>query len=397
MPKKYLKGPKLFNLNFLAASLASQVLHPPLSLASQPNSFYSFLRSWGLVPIKKPLGKTKHASSPHYCSCTYKGLHIGCPPCRQPSLRNSNNFALNSILCTPKKYSGVSQHYFNPKVEFDSPYVDNKLQNWNKFSRNIVVRSELAETGYPDAGYPLSDLQLSSKFRGICFYAVTAFAAIFLFVLMMLAHPFVLLLDRYKRKAHHLVAKIWATLTVSPFYKIEFEGLDNLPGPDTPAVYVSNHQSFLDIYTLLTLGRSFKFISKTGIFLFPIIGWAMFMMGTIPLKRMDSRSQLDCLKRCMDLIKKGASVFFFPEGTRSKDGKLGSFKKGAFSIAVKTRVPVVPIVLIGTGKIMPPGMEGIVNPGSVKVVIHKPIEGNDAEVLCNEARNIIADVLNQKG
>ncbi|RVW96104.1 1-acyl-sn-glycerol-3-phosphate acyltransferase 1, chloroplastic [Vitis vinifera] len=257
----------------------------------------------------------------------------------------SSTVALNSILCTPKKYSGVSQHYFNPKVEFDSPYVDNKLQNWNKFSRNIVVRSELAETGYPDAGYPLSDLQLSSKFRGICFYAVTAFAAIFY----------------------------------------------------TPAVYVSNHQSFLDIYTLLTLGRSFKFISKTGIFLFPIIGWAMFMMGTIPLKRMDSRSQLDCLKRCMDLIKKGASVFFFPEGTRSKDGKLGSFKKGAFSIAVKTRVPVVPIVLIGTGKIMPPGMEGIVNPGSVKVVIHKPIEGNDAEVLCNEARNIIADVLNQKG
>lgn len=46
---------------------------------------------------------------------------------------------------------------------------------------------------------------------------------------------------------------------------------------------------------------------------------------------------------------------------------------------------------------MPPGMEGIVNPGSVKVVIHKPIEGNDSEVLCNEARNIIADVLNQKG
>ena len=108
----------------------------------------------------------------------------------------------------------------------------------------------------------------------------------------MLAHPFVLLLDRYKRRAQHLVAKIWATLTVSPFYKIEFEGLENLPGSDTPAVYVSNHQSFLDIYTLLTLGRSFKFISKTGIFLFPIIGWAMFMMGTIPLKRMDSRSQL---------------------------------------------------------------------------------------------------------
>ncbi|KAH1256724.1 1-acyl-sn-glycerol-3-phosphate acyltransferase 1, chloroplastic [Glycine max] len=122
------------------------------------------------------------------------------------------------------------------------------------------------------------------------------------------------------------IALIDNTIYFLPSKKKKFEGSENLPPPDTPAVYVSNHQSFLDIYTLLTLGRSFKFISKTGIFLFPIIGWAMFLLGIIPLKRMDSRSQLDCLKRCMDLIKKGASVFFFPEGTRSKDGRIGTFK-----------------------------------------------------------------------
>lgn len=131
-----------------------------------------------------------------------------------------------------------------------------------------------------------------SKARGICFYAVTAVVAIFLFVLMVLQHPFVLLLDRYRRKAHFFIAKLWATLTVSPFLNIKFEGLENLPPVQTPAVYVSNHQSFLDIYTLLTLGRPFKFISKTSVFLFPIIGWAMFLLGVIPLKRMDSRSQL---------------------------------------------------------------------------------------------------------
>lgn len=133
---------------------------------------------------------------------------------------------------------------------------------------------------------------MGSKVRGICFYAVTAVVAIFLIVLMLVGHPFVLLLDRYRRKFHHFIAKLWATLTVSPFLKLEIEGLENLPSSDTPAVYVSNHQSFLDIYTLLTLGKSFKFISKTGIFLFPVIGWAMSMMGVIPLKRMDSRSQL---------------------------------------------------------------------------------------------------------
>lgn len=126
----------------------------------------------------------------------------------------------------------------------------------------------------------------------MCFYAVTAVVAIFLIVPMLVVHPFVLLLDQYRRKFHHFNAKLWATLTVSLFLKLEIEGLENLPSSDTPAVYVSNHQSFLDIYTLLTLGKSFKFISKTGIFLIPVIGWAMSMMGVIPLKRMDSRSQL---------------------------------------------------------------------------------------------------------
>ncbi|PKA54198.1 1-acyl-sn-glycerol-3-phosphate acyltransferase 1, chloroplastic [Apostasia shenzhenica] len=221
--------------------------------------------------------------------------------------------------------------------------------------------------------------------------------AIPLFVMMVMMHPFVMILDRHRRRFHHLTAKIWAILTISPFYRFEFEGIHNLPSDDTAAVYVSNHQSFLDTYTLLTLGRSFKFISKTSIFLIPIIGWAMFLMGLVPLRRMDSKSQLECLKRCMDFVRKGASVFFFPEGTRSKDGKLGAFKKGAFAVAAKTEALVVPIALMGTGKIMPTGMEGILNSGSVKVVIHKPIKGTDAENLCTESRNAIADTLIRHG
>ncbi|XP_072987927.1 1-acyl-sn-glycerol-3-phosphate acyltransferase BAT2, chloroplastic [Typha latifolia] len=260
--------------------------------------------------------------------------------------------------------------------------------------RNTIARSEIAAAGpTDDSSRSLSELQLGSRIRGVCFYSVTAVVAIFLFAMMVVVHPFVLLFDRYRRRAHHVIAKIWATVTIFPFYKFEIEGMENLPRQTMPAVYVSNHQSFLDIYTLLTLGRCFKFISKTSIFLFPIIGWAMFFLGVIPLRRMDSRSQLDCLKRCIDLVRKGASVFFFPEGTRSKDGKLGVFKKGAFSVAAKTGVPVVPITLMGTGSLMPPGMEGNLNSGLVKVVIHKPIEGRDAEALSSEARRVIADTL----
>ncbi|XP_057487765.1 1-acyl-sn-glycerol-3-phosphate acyltransferase LPAT1, chloroplastic-like isoform X2 [Actinidia eriantha] len=286
----------------------------------------------------------------------YTRIYAGPSPFKRETSRKAIYCGPDRTLFSLGNYTNVTCCSFNPKEQFARRYHDNKCHNRNKLSQYIVVRSELTGTGTLDAAYPLPAPGLGSKVRGICFYAVTAAVAIFLFVLML----------------------------------VEVEGLENLPAPNTPAVYVSNHQSFLDIYTLLTLGRSFKFISKTSIFIFPVVGWAMFLMGLIPLRRMDSRSQLDCLKRCMDLVKKGASVFFFPEGTRSKDGKLGAFKEGAFSIAANTKVPVVPITIIGIGKIMPSGREGILNPGSVRIVIHKPIEGNNADMLCNEARNVIA-------
>ncbi|XP_068651101.1 1-acyl-sn-glycerol-3-phosphate acyltransferase LPAT1, chloroplastic-like [Aristolochia californica] len=315
------------------------------------------------------------------------------------SSQNPRTFSSSSL----GSQRSTSAFYPRPFSELRSS-AENMSQCWptdflvrvpkqSSIRRNTVVRSELLGTGSPDAAYSLPEFQLASKLRGICFFAVNAIAAIFLFMVMLLAHPFVLLFDPYQRKLHHWVAKIWATLTVKPFFSIEIEGLENLPSSTTAAVYVSNHQSFLDIYALLTLGRSFKFISKTSIFLIPIIGWAMYMLRFIPLRRMDSRSQLECLKRCIDLIKKGTSVFFFPEGTRSKDGKLGTFKKGAFSVAAKTGAPVIPISVLGTGNLMPPGLEGTLNTGAVKVVIHKPIEGSDPDLLCNEAGNLISDAL----
>ncbi|CAA0806481.1 1-acyl-sn-glycerol-3-phosphate acyltransferase 1-chloroplastic [Striga hermonthica] len=354
---------------------------------------------------------------------SHNGFHFSCCPRKQPVQRYSrNHIPPLKILCCSRPDCFPTRRAFYQK-EDPGRILDicESCKKSRKSSRDIVARSEL--TGSSGASYPLSgtllawsgsiflfvteathyiiifnsEIWLNSKVRGICFYAATAFAAVVLFVPMLLQHPFVLMFDRYRRKAHYLVAKTWAFLTVAPFMKIKYEGMENLPSIDTPAIYVSNHQSFLDIYTLLTLGRSFKFISKTSIFLYPIIGWAMFLLGVIPLKRMDSRSQLDCLKQCITLIKKGASVFFFPEGTRSKDGKLGTFKKGAFSVASKTGVPVIPIALIGTGDIMPAGREGILNPGSVKVIVHPPIGGNNPDELCTEARNVIAGALNRQG
>ncbi|CAN1326096.1 1-acyl-sn-glycerol-3-phosphate acyltransferase LPAT1, chloroplastic, partial [Linum perenne] len=324
---------------------------------------------------------------------TYRGLYN----IKLPTFISTSYSAVSCFSCVSRKNSIVTWSCYSKEQIGDKPYLDGKPWKHNRLSSRTVVRSQLADPGITDVdSFPSSEVCMLSKLRGICFYIITATVAIFMIVLMLLQHPLVLSLDQYRRKAHHVIASTWAKLTITPFFNIKFQGVENLPPADTPAVYVSNHQSFLDIYTLLTLGRNFKFISKTAIFLYPIIGWAMSMLGMIPLKRMDSKSHMECLKRCTDLVKKGASVFFFPEGTRSKDGNLGAFKKGAFSIAAKTGAPVVPMTLMGTGGIMPTGKEGILNLGSVTVVIHKPIHGTDAAALCNEARTVVAGPLNQQ-
>lgn len=230
--------------------------------------------------------------------------------------------------------------------------------------------------------------------KGFLFYSATFTLALPLFVTMCVLAPAVALLDPIRRRAQHTVNNVWAKVSTRIFYKVRIVGAENLPPADAPAVYVANHQSFLDIYTLFWLNRPFKFISKTSNFLIPIIGWSMFLTGHVRLNRVGRRSQLKCLGECASLLAVGAPVLFFPEGTRSRDGELGEFKKGAFSVAAKARVPVVPVSLVGTGALMPNGREGCMFPGSVTVVVHPPLPpSKDADALMTAARAAIAGPL----
>lgn len=215
---------------------------------------------------------------------------------------------------------------------------------------------------------------------------------------MLLLAPVVALFDPKRRRAQHFVNDWWAKASTAPFYRVRIVGAEKLPEASEPAVYVANHQSFLDIYTLFWLGRPFKFISKTSNFLIPIIGWSMFLTGHIRLNRVDRRSQLACLSECRDLLAAGAPVLFFPEGTRSKDGTMAEFKKGAFSVAAKAGVPVVPVSLVGTGALMPNGQEGRLYGGpfggAVTVVVHDQIPpSKDADAMMEAARSAIAGSL----
>eukprot|EP00899_Mesostigma_viride_P004823 jgi/Mesvir1/14341/Mv09749-RA.1 len=162
--------------------------------------------------------------------------------------------------------------------------------------------------------------------RALAFYTYTLTLSVPLFIIMLLLTPIEWLTDRVRRRKLHFVNDLWANVSTWPFFRVEIVGKENLPGPDQPAVYTANHLSYMDIYSLFALRRPFKYISKLSNFLIPIVGWSMFLTGHISLKRTDTRSQIDCLKTCVELLKTGSPVLFFPEGTRSKDGRLHGFK-----------------------------------------------------------------------
>ncbi|KAL6539340.1 hypothetical protein OROHE_011111 [Orobanche hederae] len=278
----------------------------------------------------------------------------------------------HKTLYGSRKHLYLNQSSLDHKEEVNRTCNNYEGPQKSRKSRDVVARSELAGTGSPGASYPLSELV---EFKGQ--------GNLLLCCNRLCCHHYV----RANASTTSVCAHVRSISERSPLSCCQNMGFSN-GGP-----------IFQDRISGIGKSPYKRYPSNTSIFLYPIIGWAMFLLGVIPLKRMDSRiiRSLDCLKQCITLIKKGASIFFFPEGTRSKDGKLGPFKKGAFSVAAKTRVPVVPITLIGTGEIMPAGMEGKLNPGSVKVVVHPSIIGNNPDELCSEARNVIARGLIRKG
>uniref|UniRef100_A0A7S4FK38 1-acyl-sn-glycerol-3-phosphate acyltransferase n=1 Tax=Eutreptiella gymnastica TaxID=73025 RepID=A0A7S4FK38_9EUGL len=244
----------------------------------------------------------------------------------------------------------------------------------------------------PQSGLYRTDYNVFQEFlaslKAILFFVTNFLVAAPLFVFGMLPlYPICRAFDPHVRRALDRVNWLWATLSSFLFYKVEVVNPENLPAEGVAAMYVANHQSWLDIFAMYSLNRSFKWVSKVSIFYIPITGWAMGLTGHVALRRTDRRSQMQVIKDCMFKMRNGVSMFFFPEGTRSKTGKVGKFQKGAFTIAKKLKTPIVPITVVGTGNIMQPGNEFKMyshRPG-VKLIVHPMIypgeETTDVELM----------------
>jgi len=142
----------------------------------------------------------------------------------------------------------------------------------------------------------------------------------------------------------------------------------------TAVLVVSNHQGDFDIPVLLAYaGRPIAFVAKKELGNIPLISRWMALLGCIFLDREDRRKQVKQIRQTVDQLKQGLSMVIFPEGTRSRGGDMLPFAAGSLSIAEKAGVPILPITLVDTYKLLPKGSKTL--PGAkVKVIIHPPVE-----------------------
>lgn len=168
-------------------------------------------------------------------------------------------------------------------------------------------------------------------------------------VLFVLTTPF----DR-RGVVLHGWTSIWASLYtwLNPWWHVEVTGRSLIP-KQGPAVFVANHLSVVDILVLFRLFTHFKWVSKRSNFKIPVIGWNMWMNRYVPLVRGDRDSIAAMFARCEETLRRGSSVFMFPEGTRSEDGVMRPFKSGAFGLALRMGVPIVPIAIQGSERALP--------------------------------------------
>lgn len=133
--------------------------------------------------------------------------------------------------------------------------------------------------------------------------------------------------------------------------KLEVNGYDNIP-KDRAVLFIGNHISYYDIIvTYPLMKRPTGYIAKKEIKKIPFLSWWMYFVNCVFLDRKDPRQGLKSVLTAAEMIESGISIFLFPEGTRSKDGKLADFKDGGFKIASKSKCPIIPVGIQGTSDV----------------------------------------------
>lgn len=190
-----------------------------------------------------------------------------------------------------------------------------------------------------------------------------------------------------------MARKLWAPflLRISGS-RVVVHGAENVD-PRQPTIYVSNHQSTIDIPALfIALPVNLRFVAKSQLRWVPVLGWYMWAAGHVFIDRSRGRRAFEALEKAALQIKNGKSILVYPEGTRSPDGRIFPFKRGSFALALRAGVRLCPVTIEGSYKVMPKNSWRI-TPGDIHVKIGPPIDpkpfGDDRDKLMEKVRDVI--------
>jgi 1-acyl-sn-glycerol-3-phosphate acyltransferase len=205
--------------------------------------------------------------------------------------------------------------------------------------------------------------------RTIFVWFCIVIALLILGIVIFITYPF----DRRGKVIHHY-ARLWGKIALLVNrVKVRVEGIEHLKG-EGPYIFMSNHQGTYDIFALLGhLPFQFRWLAKKELFSIPFFGWVIAAAGYISIDREGTRKTVEAMNEAARKIREGVSVVIFPEGSRSPDGSIQPFKKGGFTLAIKSKVPIIPISITGSREIMPKG-KLTVSSGEIRIRIDHPIE-----------------------
>jgi len=212
--------------------------------------------------------------------------------------------------------------------------------------------------------------------------------------------PLIILIDLFSKTGEtpYKIGRFWAWLVMATNrVKLRAEGLEKIV-KSRSYVFISNHSSNLDpLAVAWTLSNTLRFIGKRSLEKIPLFGWAARRARVIFIDRSDSHKSIETINKAIKELRDGISAYFFAEGTRNFNGKLQSFKKGGVVLALKARLPIVPITILDSHKLFPKRALRI-KPGVMRIIIGDPIETfpygeGDKDMILEKVRSIIAQNL----
>jgi 1-acyl-sn-glycerol-3-phosphate acyltransferase len=208
-------------------------------------------------------------------------------------------------------------------------------------------------------------------------HSLIAIPLIYLCTALMASLSLLLSLFDKDGSKQHWCAQVWSRILARlAGTEVRVYGLEHIQ-PGTSYVFLSSHQSYMDIPVMLGyLPAQLRIAAKKELFRIPFLGWHLRRAGHLAIDRSSSAEAIATLQRAANGIRNGICAFIFPEGTRSKDGTLQPFKKGGFKLAIQSKAPIVPITILGSRQVLP--RDSIIfRSGPIDMFIDPPIPTKD--------------------